>query len=206
MTLRITSVLFLVLLALFIGCAGTQPSRFFTLTPIPEQQINAEFEDDNHELAIGIGPVNFPDYLNRKQIVTRSSHNEIKLSEFDRWAGELKENTIRILSENISDLLSTDLVFVHPWRGSTKLDYRIEIEVIRFDGDLGGKVVLISRWAVRGGQDKEVLYITKSRIEEPVETQGYPALVAAQSRALANLSYKISSTIERLSRAQAVSE
>ena len=44
------------------------------------------------KVAINIAPVELPDYLNRLQIVTRDGRNELKLAEFDRWAGSLAEN------------------------------------------------------------------------------------------------------------------
>lgn len=205
MRLRIITALFLISLTLWAGCAVSEPSRFYTLTPIQDSEIGTRAEKYERKIAIGVGPVRFPDYLDRKQIVTRSGRNEIKISEFDRWAGQLKDNTISILCENLSALLSTNLVFAYPWPGSTKPDYVVEVEIMQFDGDLGGKVVLVSRWIVRGGRDKKVLYMKKSRYVEPVEAQGYPAMVAAESRALANLSRDIGSMIGILSQASAPS-
>jgi hypothetical protein len=75
----------------------------------------------------------------------------------------------------------------------------VVVDVNRFDGELGGNTWLIARWSVFGGRDKEVLSMRKSRIIEPLGAQGYRAMDAAQSRALANLSREIAKVIEAIS-------
>ena len=62
-------------------------------------------------LTIGVGPIRFPDYLDRPGIVTRSSGNTIEIAEFDLWAGSLKDDFMRILAENLSILLGTEKMF-----------------------------------------------------------------------------------------------
>ena len=59
---------------------------------------------------IGVFPVAMPDYLDRPQVVTRVSENEIKLDEFNRWAEPLKENFYTVLVENLSTLLSNEKI------------------------------------------------------------------------------------------------
>ncbi|MBW2217673.1 MAG: membrane integrity-associated transporter subunit PqiC, partial [Deltaproteobacteria bacterium] len=142
MMFPIKTALFGILLMLLTGCASTEPSRFYTLTPIPGPDAEVLSETVAQDVSVGVGPINIPDYLDRQQIVTSSNQNEIKMSEFDRWAGSLEDSFARVLSENLSVLLSTDRVFLFPWRGIITVDYHIGVDVIQFDGELGGNASL----------------------------------------------------------------
>ena len=74
------------------------------------------------------------------------------------------------------------------------------MDVIRFDGSLGGDVSLIARWAILEGKDKKIVFARKSTIIEPSGGKGYEAMVAADSRALEKLSREIAETIKTLAK------
>lgn len=93
----------------------------------------------------GVGPVSFPEYLDRSQIVSRTSANRLELAEIDIWAEPLGESFARTLTENLSGLLATERCVLHPWKGGAPADYRITVEVIRFEGPPGGEVTVIAR-------------------------------------------------------------
>ena len=103
---RIKTALFGILLMLLAGCASTEPSRFYALTPMPGSDAKILSQTESQDVSIGVGPVRMPDYLDRQPIVTSSSQNKITFSEFDRWAGSLKDDFSRVLSENLSILLN----------------------------------------------------------------------------------------------------
>jgi len=199
MMLRIKTALFGILLMLLAGCASTEPSRFYTLTPVPGSDAEAHSETVVQDVSVGVGPISMPDYLDRQQIVTTSNQNKIMLSEFDRWAGSLKDSFARVLSENLSVMLSTDRVFLFPWRGAITVDYHIGVDVIQFDGELGGNTSLIARWGIFSPKEKKMLLIKKSSFTEPVNEKEYEALVAAQSRALMHLSRDMAAAIKDIS-------
>jgi len=121
-----------------VGCPSTQPSKFYVLTPIsfPEQQ--GDILSGPHALAIGIGPIEIPDYLDRPQSVKRRSLQELDLAEFHKWAEPLNENVSHVLAENLSALLSTDRIEEYPWRSSISVDYQVIVDVLQFDGTRGG--------------------------------------------------------------------
>jgi uncharacterized protein len=52
-------------------------------------------------------------YLDRPQIVTRAGKNELKLSEFDRWAGSLDSDVAPAIVDDVSSLLPADLFSRH---------------------------------------------------------------------------------------------
>jgi uncharacterized lipoprotein YmbA len=175
---------------LFAACSSTPPTQFY-------KQENAA-ATPGEEIAIGVGPVDFPEYLDRPQIVTRKSQNQLEISEFHRWAGSLPQGFSRVLAKNISTLLPTDRVAVYPWDDTFSPTYQVKVDVEQFDGKVGERVVLRVIWSLLGQEGKRELAVRKSLIEEPVPTKDYDGLVAAQSNAVATLSREIVEEIRRL--------
>jgi len=180
------------------GCASSPTPRFYLLSSLeatsPEKKPSAE----EGCLSIGIGPINLPDYLDRPQIITRGASIELKLAEFDRWGEPLEDNLKRVLAKNLSILLCTKTIAFFPWKGGIPFDYRIEMEVLRLDGSLGGNVSLEAWWMVFSGDGKRMLASKRSILTEAVGGQDYKSLVGAQSRVLGTLSREIAEVIKTL--------
>lgn len=182
------------------GCASSPSVRFYTLSPstttVPEIKPSAA----DGCLSFGIGPIKIPDYLDQPQIVTRITPHEIEMAEFDRWAERLEDNFTRVLVKNLSNLLCTKTIVLFPWRGGIPIDYRIEMEVLRLDGSLGGDVSLEAWWTILSGDGKKMLLNKKSTFTEAVGGKDYGSLVAAQSRTIGGLSREIAGAIETFSK------
>ncbi len=191
-----------IVLATISGCARSPSSRFYLLDSLvnPASAQEGKTFSDNRCVSIGIGPVEIPDYLDRAQIVTHVTPNEIKLAEFDRWAESLKDNLTRVLAKNLSTLLCVKEISFFPWRREIPRDYRIEVKVIRFDGSPGDKVVLEAWWTLLSGDGKTLLQSKRSNFSEPANSRDYKTMVSAQSRNLASLSREIAETILVLSK------
>ena len=189
---------FLLTVFFIAACSTTPPVAYYTLNTLPErqQEIPAAVMDDT--LAIGVGPVEFPKFLDRPQIVTRKSQNQIQVSEFHRWAGSFPGDFSRVLAKNISILLPTDRVAVYPWGEQFSPTYRIKLDVEQFDGQVGERVVLEVTWMVTDQEGTNKLLVRKSLIEEPVSDKTYEALVVAESNALVTLSRTIVEEIRKL--------
>ena len=192
--------LFGFVLLFVLGCASSPPARFYTLSSLQEGGRGPKESPSDQGLGIVVGPIQFPGYLDRTEIVTRASSNKITLSEFDLWAGSLAEDFNRALAENLSVLLSTEIVVVYPRLRPGLAKFQITMDVTRFDGPLGGDVSLIARWAILEGKERKLVSVRKSTIIEPSGAQGYEAMVAADSRALEKLSREIAETIKTLSK------
>jgi uncharacterized lipoprotein YmbA len=104
--------LFVVILS---GCASSPPSKFYQLGALNGQAVETRNASHQGSEVVSVGPLRIPDYLDRPQIVTRSGNNELKLAEFDRWAGSIENDIIRVLAEDISAQLPADRFFVIRW-------------------------------------------------------------------------------------------
>jgi hypothetical protein len=151
-------------------------------------------------LAILVGPIRFPPYLDRSGIVTRTNSNAIEIAEFDLWAGELTDEFPRVLADNLSTLLSTDRVSAFPRLAGQPVDFQVTGDVVQFDGSPNGQVTLVARWNLVRAGERKLLASQQSTISVPVGAPGYEALVAAQSRAVEQLGREIAAAIKTLPR------
>jgi uncharacterized lipoprotein YmbA len=178
------------------GCLGRSPSpSFYALTPVQDQVFSRRSSPVQNPV-IGIGPVKLADYLDESQIVTRTSDNQLVKAEFNRWVGSFKNNFMNVLADNLGSLLSTDRIYLYPWRLSVPMDYQVTVDVVRCDGRLGDAAWLEARWSIFGGPEKKLLKTMRSNISETVSGPDYADLVAAQSRAVAKLSQEIATAIQ----------
>ena len=179
-------------LAQLAGCGVTKPSIYYLLTPVEEQGAGTV---STPSPALGIGPVAFPAYLDRPEIVLRSGGNELNYAGSNRWAEPLKTAFNRTLAENLSIMLPTDRTVIHPWSRSTMLDYQVIVDVTRFDADAAGAVTLTAAWELIRSSDSTVMKRNKTTYTEAAGSTDYPAVVAAQSRVVERLSRDIAAAI-----------
>jgi uncharacterized lipoprotein YmbA len=199
---RLPVMLIPALLLLVFGCAlmggGTKKTtRFFVLKPLPESETRPISSTGSEGLSIGIGPVILPDSLNRQQMVTRVSENEVRVEPFYRWAAPLAENITSVLAENLSSLLNTNRVIPFPWPLATQPEYQLRITVVEFMGALGGEARLAVRWVLTRGKTQTEMVNTYALFKAPVPSHEHSELVATQSRLLADFSREIARVLTR---------
>ena len=190
-----------VLSVLLLGCgtfsAKPDPSRFFTLSALPQpEQDAANRPAASAGLSLGIGPVSLPGYLDRQEIVTRIAPNQINLSENDRWAEPLDENFARVVSQNIAAVLRAERIQGYPWPVDRKPLYQVEIEVLRFEADAAQQVQLAARWVVRNTSQKDAVRYHETRLSRAAKDRSTEAAVAALSEVLADLSREIAGVVQ----------
>ena len=178
------------------GCATTQATRFYLLSSLPPTPVGSQVKKT--KLTLGIGPINIPEYLDRPQIVTRSSRNALRLAEFHNWAEQLKSNIVQVVAENLSILLTTNLVKLYPWPQPGAIDYQVVINIIQFERNPEGNAVLLAHWSIIDSRGKAVLTGKTAHITVRPKGQDYRSLAEALSETLADLSRKIAEAIKPL--------
>ncbi len=180
------------------ACGASKPSQFYVLDAMSPSEISRESISIGRGLAIGLEPVNMPEYLDRPEIVSRGTGNQLELGEFDRWAEPLDRNIERVVARNLSVLLDTDRVFVLPVRRPLDLRYRVVIDILRFNLVKEGETLLEVRWAVLDGESERELMIATSSHGNPVAVQNYDSVVSSMNENLAELSREIATAISSL--------
>ena len=195
--------------AMAAGCSVLSPqpdrSKFFILTPVSDSAATAAkpaSTSPDSQLTIGVGPVDFPDYLRRLPVVTRVAPNRIDLSDEERWAEPLDKNFVRVLSENLATLLDTERIEKYPWALRTKVDYQVEINVQRFETTSDGQTQLVASWIIRDGPSDKILYASQTTVGAPAGPDELSASSALSSD-LATLSKQIASRVTDLSQHRA---
>ncbi len=181
------------------GCrTSSPPVEFYTLMPVIESSEVQTEANVRENLAVGVGPMEIPKSIDRPQLVTRSAPNVLSVDEFHRWAGSLREDFMRALTANLVVLLKTDQVTAYPWEDYFRPHYRIFLDIHRFDGQLGDRMVLNITCTITDREGRRALYVHKSRIEESLPETDFEALVSAKNRTIATLSRELAQIIIKL--------
>jgi len=179
------------------GCATTPPSTFYTLTPIPEATSRSVPLSDGG-VAVGIGPVDFPEFLDRPQIVSRAGPNRLDLDELHRWGGSLQDDFLRVLGENLAHLLGTSRIQVYPADVRFQLDYRVIAEVLSFEGTAAGEAVLRVRWAVLDPYFEQARVVRETSYRSRAKGPEQADMIAALSETVGALSRDIAGVLRGL--------
>lgn len=178
-------------LLLLVGACSSPTSRFYTLSAATVPAAPAS------TLAITVGPVSVPAEVDQPQIVVSTGPNQVQIDEFNRWAAPLQSAIMRVVAENLVAMLGTPHVTLSPQTLSPDTQYRVAIEVQRFDSAPGEYASLDAVWTVRRMQDNKAV-TGRTTLREPAREKGYDALAAAHSRAIAQMSQNIADALRRL--------
>ena len=182
---------------LLAGCAGKSPRVDFYVLSADARAV-AGLAGSCSTQAISVGPVSWPRYLDQPRIITRAGTNRLEASEFNRWGGSLEDDFVRTAIENLSALLQSELVVNYRRSNNFSPVYRVEMVVLRFDGQLGGDVALDVKWGVINEATGKYELVTTSSIQKGTSGQDYDALVNASSMALSQLSEEIAAQLAQL--------
>jgi uncharacterized lipoprotein YmbA len=182
-------------LLLVSGCSilspRPDPSRFFTLTPIAEPGPNPGALAGH---VLGIGPITFPPYLDRPELVTRVGPNEVRSAAFDYWAGSLAKQFEATLSHDLQALLGPSSVQTYPWYAGAQPDVVVEVDVLQFERAVDGQVHLRARWRLRKGKSGEVLRAGESNLAHPAAPDAV-STVAALSELVGRFSRELADAL-----------
>lgn len=181
----------LVGIAIFLmGCGSSPTVKYYTLGP----QATA---GSTMDIALKIGPAEFPRALARSQIVTRVSDTQLDVDEYNVWSAPLENQFLRVLGDNLGTELGTHRVVVYPKEATFPVDYQLLLDVLQFDGDKGGSVTLRVRWAIAAPTGKALdsgLFVES----QAARGDSYDALVAAHSKLVAALGKTLATRLEKL--------
>ena len=179
-------------IAVATGCAS-DPARFYTLSA------TATPSSTQSKLSVAVGSVSVPAAVDRPQIVVSTSANTVTVDDFNRWASPLQDNIARVVAENLVAILGTPRVTLFPQTVTPDVDYRVQIEVRSFESAPGKSATINAVWTVRRTKDGKT-ETGRTSAQEKLSDNGFDALAAAHSRALAQMSRDIADAITALAR------
>lgn len=187
-----------VLLLIITGCSASTPSKYYVLSPIKDTA-TASFPGVDKIQVIGVGPIKFPKYLSRSQLIRFSGNNEVVVEEFNRWAEPFDQNFTRVLRTNLTRLLTSTYVIDYPWKRAMNVQYQVALDVHQFEADPDGSVTMKVHWAIFNlKKGKKLVVARKFSYGKKINGIDYAKIVAEQSRALEVLSREIAIEMKKL--------
>ena len=169
------------------GCS-TEPARFYSLASTATADGTPATPS-----AVMVGPVTIPASVDQPEFVVQVAPNRVEVNEFNRWVSPLGDGIARAVAADLVVLLGTPEVASAQLANFTP-DYRVTIDVQRFESVQGQAATLEAVWTVRktaGGATRSGRTVAR----EPVQGQGFDALAAAHSQAIAKMSGDIAAAI-----------
>lgn len=199
---RVIGIVLLAGLLALIGCLGgpskTPPTRYYVLNSSSGAENKTAPVAHLKDAAVGVGPIKMSQVLDRPQIIMRTSKNEIRIANLERWAAPLHEIVTNVMVDNLSALLPGTEILKFPWPVTIPVTYQVAMDITQFDGMPGGDVILKARWGILGENGKKVLANKQSMLNEPIQDNTIAEMVSAQSRLLAKFSHEIAVEIKQL--------
>ncbi len=174
--------------ALATACLGrSAPVRFYTMSPMPA----AVAADNSTPVPYIVGPMRFPRYLERPQIVTREG-SELKFNDLNRWAAGFEANVEAVLAENLRDRVGSNPAV----SGSVVANeaVRVLVDFVEFEGR-DDALVLRARWSLRNDRGPDRNWSEETALRRPIKADDLPSLVRAHDEALAGLADAIAARL-----------
>src|SRR5260221_1662281 len=122
------------------GCGTTAPARYYSLDSTAVSDGRASIRAN-----VMVGPVSVPGSVDQPQIVVQVAPNRVEVDEFNRWVAPLNESIARTVAGDLSTLLGTPEVPTAQL-ANFNADYRVTIDVQRFDSIRGQATLLEAVW------------------------------------------------------------
>ena len=185
---------------LLVSCSHSPSVQFYGLSPTAAHSGALPLD-----MALSIGPAQFPRALARSQIVTRGDGNRVNVDEYHVWSAPLEYEFLRVLGDNIASDIQSDRIAVYPGIANFKVDYRIGLDVLQFDGVPGDSVTLRVRWVIAPPEGEALVTGTFETVQPTGagDDDSYDSLVAAHSAAIGELGRVITARLRELGAAPA---
>jgi len=175
----------LFLAALFALASCSSQRNFYVLSP-------AGKAPSSGGVGIGVGPVDIANYLiERPYIVFQSSPNKMEISDQHEWAGDLGDDFSRVLATNLGRHKGSGNIRTYPWDHEGDLTYQVALDIRQFHGTSEGDAILEASWRVYRLPESRLVTSKTTTLHEPLQGDGFEALVAAQSRLIDKLALTI---------------
>ena len=186
--------IFMLSMLLLLAACGSSPKTDFYILSTDQgnfmQAANAATGP-----AVGVWQIKLPDYLDRSELVTRDNEHQMKMADFSWWAGNLETNATVLIAAELGKGLRSNRVLASPWESYRKHDYQVKIRLERFDGALGGEIVLRGVWSLLDADGLNEISGEVFDFKANAVDATYKEMVATMSQLLVQLSGALTAAI-----------
>ena len=172
------------------GCRSSPPKRFYVLDAVPPAQLRSS----RPNAAVQIAAVNIPPSLDRQEMVREKAPGALEISDVNRWGASLGDMMQNVLTRDLIDRLPAGAVIL-PRTSAPTGTYEITIDILQFESNAGGDVVLEGGWSLYHlGSDTPVLN-RNVKWSEKAPAADYGAQAQAMSQLLGRLADDIAGSL-----------
>jgi uncharacterized lipoprotein YmbA len=176
-----------------LGACSSAPTHFHTLVPpsAPMTAVAAPY-------VIDVQAVGVPPQVDQPSLVLRHGATGVSVLDGERWSSPLGDEIRGALTADLSARLGTHDVHGLPHAKGDKI-IRVQLDVRRFDSEVGGSATLEAGWSVRSGET--VGAACASRASEPAGST-YDSLVEAHQRAIGQVADQVAAAVRAVAAGQ----
>ena len=141
--------------------------------------------------SLGVGPVTLPTLLDREGMVLRQNATSVNVSDQHLWGGQLEDEFLRALSQQLALRLPSTRVQTIPWELTQTPRYQLVIKVQQFDGILGKTARLEGLWQLQNANNSQIIIAQPFALERSVPGKTVEDMVLAQSLLVSDLADQI---------------
>jgi uncharacterized lipoprotein YmbA len=171
------------------ACGSTPKESYYTLAAPAMESAAAS------AVSVYVGLAALPEAVDRNPMVVRKGPNQVDIDDFHRWAEPLKAAIPRVLASNIARELGGAQVSSGRGGAATGVDYRVAVDISRFDSSFAEGAELEATWTVTPKSGGPAQGRTVARA--PAPSADHAGVAAAHSQALAQLAREIAAAISR---------
>ncbi len=191
------SVITLAAFLLTSSCAMTPTTHFYTLHGFSDDAArNTVTLRSTH--TYGVGPIFLPEALMQPGIVSHREGQELKVSLYNIWAGNLRGAITRVLASNLSHVSGVQAVWPFPWDNRNRPTRQVRVVFEQLSGEVGGEVVLKAKWALTEQNGERAILERRVEITETAKSDGMSHYVSALNVLINRLSLEIAKELQAL--------
>ncbi len=176
-------------IAAALSSCRSPPARYYRLAPLPGATLPSA------NVRIGVLSVSTPDYLDQNGIAQGGGGYQFLLYNNDLWAGRLADMLQAVMVQNLAQRLPQATVIGGGGSIDMSFDVVVEIDVLRFDADSTGQMLLSAQIAIKPGHG-HAFFVTRSLTKEDrIEQNTAADRVAAMSRLWATTADQIAAMV-----------
>ncbi|MEC5386399.1 PqiC family protein [Uliginosibacterium sp. H3] len=176
---------------LLLGACASPNVRYYALSSPPQPAGQA-----SPAVSIAVGPATVAEAIDRPQLVVRRSATKLDVLEEDRWVDTPKREIPRVLAANLASLIPAAQVAAYPQQAAASAAWHILLDVQSFEAMPGDAVSIELVYTLRRESDGQRRSWRISQ-REPMQGTTPEAVVAAWSRALAQLAVQMAEQLKR---------
>jgi uncharacterized lipoprotein YmbA len=178
----------LALAALVAACTSPNPA-LYTLASTPGPAVRTAVR------SVELRRVGLAGYLDRPEIVRSSADYRVQVYPNDRWSESPSSMLERVFTEDLVQRLPGTSVFAESGAISTSPDAVIEVDILRFDADADGTIVLLAQVAMRHADASAPAVARTVRLTTRPASPATRDHVAAMSTALGELADRVANQL-----------